>query len=196
MGKNRYHTDVERAQKVALHKTGLSQRQISEQLGVSKSSVQRAIEKFNMEGIYNNRKKSGRPRKTTPRDDNTMKRIVAQSSTSSCKSVRANLLRKGTNVSISTISRRLSTEFGLKSYKPVKKPRLTPTMKKKRLEFARNKANFLIGGPILLQMMVYTYIYMYYCIYIYMYIYISIDLTDVLLCPPLIDWPLCYYETK
>ena len=86
MGENRYHADVERAQKVALHKTGLSQRQISEQLGVSKSSVQRAIEKFNMEGIYNNRKKSGRPRKTTPRDDNTMKRIVARSSMSSCKS--------------------------------------------------------------------------------------------------------------
>ena len=66
MGGNQYHTDVERAQMVALHKTGLSQRQISEQLGVSKSSVQRAIEKFNMEGIYGNRKKSGRPRKTTP----------------------------------------------------------------------------------------------------------------------------------
>ena len=83
-----------------------------------------------------------------------MKRIVARSPTSSCKKVRANLLRKGTNVSISTISHRLSTEFGLKYYKPAKKTRLTPTMKKKRLEFARNKANFLIGGPILLQMMV------------------------------------------
>ena len=110
MGENRYHTDVERAQMVALHKTGLSQHQISEQLGVSKSSVQRAIEKFNMEGIYGNRKKSGRSRKTTPRDDNTMKRIIARSPTSSCKKCCANLLRKATTVSsIRTISRRLGT---------------------------------------------------------------------------------------
>ena len=49
----------------------------------------------------------------------------------------ANLLRKGTDVSISTASRRLSREFGLKSCKPAKKPKLTPMMKKKRLAFAK-----------------------------------------------------------
>ena len=65
MGKNRYHTDVERAQIVALHKNGLSQRRISKQIGVNRSSVQRVIKKFNSERIYGDRKKSGRPRKTT-----------------------------------------------------------------------------------------------------------------------------------
>ena len=144
MGKNPYTTEVKRAQIVALHKNGLSQRQISKQLSVSKSSVQRAIQKFNEEGIYGNRKRSGRPRKTTPRDDSTMKRIVARSPMSSCKKVGAQLLRKGTNVSVSTVSRRLSQEFGLKSYKPAKKPRLTPLMKMKRLDFAKKHNHWTV----------------------------------------------------
>ena len=62
---------------------------------------------------------------------------MARSPTSSCNKVRANLLRKGTDVSISTVSRRLSKEFGLKSCKPTKKTKLTPIMKKKRLAFAK-----------------------------------------------------------
>ena len=135
MGKNLYHTDVERSQIAALHKIVLSQRQISKQIGVNRSSVQRAIKKFTSEGIYGNRKKSGRPRKTTARDDNTIKRIVTRSPTSSCKKASANLLKKGTDVSVSTISRRPSKEFGLKSGKPAKNPKLTPIMKRKRLEF-------------------------------------------------------------
>ena len=46
MVKNRNHTDVERGQIVVLHKNGLSQRQISMQLGINRSSVQRAIKKI------------------------------------------------------------------------------------------------------------------------------------------------------
>ena len=57
MVKNWYHTDVERGQIVALHKNGLSQRQISKQLGINRSSVQRAIKKFATEEIFDNRKK-------------------------------------------------------------------------------------------------------------------------------------------
>ena len=103
MGKNQYHTNVEHAQIVALHKIGLSQCQISKDIGVNRSSIQKAIKKFTLEGIYGNWKKSGRPRKTTAQDDNTIKRIVACSPTSSCKKVPANL-KKDTNVSVSTIS--------------------------------------------------------------------------------------------
>ena len=66
-----------------------------------------------------------------------MKHNVARSPTSSCKKIRSHLLLKGTNVSLSTISCRLSKEFGLKSYKPSKKPLLISRMKKKRLEFAK-----------------------------------------------------------
>ena len=120
MRKNWYVTNFERAQIVALHKYELSQRQISKHFGINKSPVQRTIKKLTTEGIYGNRINSGRPRKTTPRDDNTM-RFVGRSSTSSFKKVCGNLLRKATDISVSTISRRLSKEFGLKSYKPGKR---------------------------------------------------------------------------
>ena len=58
--------------------------------------------------------KSARPRKTTVRDDNTTKRIVARSFTSFCKKVRANLFKKCTDVSVSTNFRRLSKEIWIK----------------------------------------------------------------------------------
>ena len=61
-----------------------------------------------------------------------------RSPTSSMKKIKAELLRRGRKVSHMTVSRRLSKEFNLKSYKSAKKPRLTPAMKAKRLQFANN----------------------------------------------------------
>ena len=54
MTKNLYHTEIERAQIVALYKNGLSQHQKFKQLSISKSSIQRAITKFKNEKIYGN----------------------------------------------------------------------------------------------------------------------------------------------
>ena len=85
MTKNSYHTEVEHDQIIALHRNGLSQCQISKQLSVSKSSIKRAITKSKNKGIYGNQKKSGKPRKTTSRDDTSMKHTVAQSPTRFCK---------------------------------------------------------------------------------------------------------------
>ena len=104
MTKNSYHPEVECAQIVALHKNGLSQHQISEQLSISKSSIQGVITKFKNEEIYGNQNKNVRLRKTTFQDDTSIKRAAAQSPTSSCKKIRSHLLLKGTNASISTTS--------------------------------------------------------------------------------------------
>jgi len=52
------------------------------------------------------------------------------------KKLSAALLRKGTGVHIASVSQSLRYQFGLKSYKPVRKSKLTPLMKSKRLEFA------------------------------------------------------------
>ena len=104
MTKNSYHTKVEHAQIVALHKNGLSQCQISKQLRISKLSIQRAITKFKNKGTYGHQKKSGKSRKITSRDDTSMKHAVAWSPTSFCKKIRFHLLLKDTNASITTIS--------------------------------------------------------------------------------------------
>jgi len=66
-----------------------------------------------------------------------MKRIVVRSPTSYLKKIRAALLRKGTDVHITSVSRSSRFQFSLKSYKPARKPRFTPRMKSKRLEFAK-----------------------------------------------------------
>ena len=122
MGKKPSLSAIQRGQIVILHQEGLSERKISEKLSISRPAVHRAIEKYKEDGTYVDKPRSGRPRKTTPRDDHIIKRTVIRSPHSSCKKVRANLLRHVTEVSISTVSRRLSKEFGLKSNKPAAKP--------------------------------------------------------------------------
>ena len=97
-----------------------------------------AIAKYQQDGSYTDKKRTGRPRVTTAREDNEMRRIAVRSPTSSMKKIRAPLLRRGRRISHMTISRRLSKEFNIKSCKPAKKPRLTAAMKAKRLQFANN----------------------------------------------------------
>ena len=107
-------------------------------MGCSKTVVQQAIAKYQQDGSYTDKKRTGRPRVTTSRVDNVMRRIAVRSPTSSMKKIRAELLRIGRRISHKTVSRRLSKEFNMKSYKPAKKPRLTGAMKAKRLQFANN----------------------------------------------------------
>jgi len=114
-----------------LHNEGLSEHKIAAKLKVSKTAVHQSIKKFNQHGSYKDLHRRGRPRKTTIRDDYLMKRIVTRSPLSSINNVRTALLERGVTVGCMTVSRRLSWEFDLKSYKPARKPRLTPAMKAK-----------------------------------------------------------------
>ena len=66
-----------------------------------------------------------------------IKRIAACSPICSLKKIRAALLGKGTDVHITTVFQRLRFNFGLKSHKAARKPRVTPRMKSKRLAFAK-----------------------------------------------------------
>ena len=138
MGKKKSLSKVQRAQIVALQGQNLYKRQIPAQMGCSKTAVHQAIAKYQQDGSYTDKKRTGRPRVTTAREDNVIRRIVVRSPTSSMKKIRAELLRRGRRISHMTVSRRLSKEFNLKSYKPAKKPKLTANMKTKRLQFANN----------------------------------------------------------
>lgn len=142
MGKKASLSEIQRAQIVILCNEGQSERKISEKLNVSKTAVHQAIVKFKNTGLYSDQKRSGRPRKTTVRDDHLIRRIAVRSPTSSCKKIRSVLLQKGTDIHRSTVSRRLTTEFGLHSRKPARKPLLTKTMKAKRLAFAKKYAQW------------------------------------------------------
>ena len=142
MGRKTALSEVERAQIVILHKEGLSEREIIKRISRSKTAVHQAIMRFKNFGSYKDKKRSGRPSKTTPRDDHLIRRIVLKSPTASCKKIRSALLQKGTSIHRTTVSRRLVHEFKLKAHKPAKKPRLTNAMKAKRLAFAQKYAHW------------------------------------------------------
>ena len=115
MGKKKSLSEVQRAQIVALHGQNLSERQISAQMGCSKTAVHQAIAKYQQDDSYTDKKRTGRPRVITAREDNVMRRIVVRSPTSSMKKIRAELLRRGRRISHITVSRGLSTVFNMKS---------------------------------------------------------------------------------
>ena len=144
MGKNVPLSEVERAQIVALHKEGHSEQLISQKMKKSKTAVHNAMAKFRNTGTYTTAKKSGRPRKTTPRDDHAIRRIVVRSPMSSASKIRSSLLAKGTDISRRTVSRRLVDDFDLKAHKPAHKPRLTQAMKSNRLAFAKKHVKWTI----------------------------------------------------
>ena len=130
MGKKTSILAEKRAQINLLSEEGHSERQISIRLGVSKTAVHQALAKFQKCAICMDRKRSGRPLKTSSRDEHIIKKIAVRSPLSSSKKIRKELLQTGVNISRSTVLRRLNTKFGLKACKPAQKPRLTPLMKK------------------------------------------------------------------
>ena len=77
---------------MSLHQEGYSERAISEKLKFSKTAIHNAIVKFFNSGSYSDSKRSGRPRKMTPREDNAIKRIAVQSPMMPSMTIRLALL--------------------------------------------------------------------------------------------------------
>ena len=123
-----------------------SERLISDRIKRSKNAIHNAVVTFKKTGTYLDAKRSGSPRKSTQRDEHIIRRTAVWSPMSSASKIRSVglLLAKGANISRRTVSRRLVIDFGLKACKLVKKPRLTPAMKAKRLRFVKKHAKWTI----------------------------------------------------
>ena len=67
---------------------------------------------------FHDKKRSGRPRKTSPYDHNIIRRIAVWSPTGFGKKIRVALLLKGIDVHRTTASRCLVHDFKLKALKP------------------------------------------------------------------------------
>lgn len=145
MGKKPSLSPTKRVQIVTLRGEGYSERQLAAKFKCSKTAVHQALARYQETSTYRDKQRSGRPRVTSARDDSLMKRMVIRSPSSSLSKIKAALGQAGTAVSGSTVSRRLSNEFGLKSRKPAAKPRLTPVMKQKRLDFAQKYKDWTIA---------------------------------------------------
>ena len=79
MGKKQSLSAEEQAQIVTLRNLKFSVRQIAEKMKVSKTAVYNAIMKYQNEGVFINRKRSGRSRVTTTREDCFMYKAVSYS---------------------------------------------------------------------------------------------------------------------
>ena len=121
---------------VKLHKEKHTIREISEKVKRSESVVDRVVKSYNDTGKIVSAFKTGRPRKTSAREDRIMQRMSLKDRFKSCTEIRR-VMNSTTcvNVSRQTVSRRLQ-EIGLFNRTPRKKPLVSSNNNNKRLEFA------------------------------------------------------------
>ena len=120
---------------VKLHKEKHTMRDISEKWKRSKSVVGRVVKSYNDTGKIVSTFKTGRPRKTSAREDRIMQHISLMDRFKSCTEIeRVMNSTLCVNVSRQIVFRRLQ-EIGLFNRTPRKKP-LVGSKNKKRVEFA------------------------------------------------------------
>ena len=115
MGKNKHITNKVAAQIVMYRDVGWKQNAIAEKLNIYQSVVSRTVKRYRHSKTFSQLKKTDRPRVTSERTDNLIKRIVTKQPTSSQIYFELPLT---SSVSCRTIRRRLHDEFDLKSYRP------------------------------------------------------------------------------
>lgn len=119
---------------ITLQEEGYSIRQISKKLKLSISGVVKTIHQYRDTGSYNDRPRSGAPRKTSQREDKFLVVISKRNRFKTVRDLTAELnTSKETPVSESTVRRRLAAK-NLKGYIAAKKPLLRVINKKKRLQ--------------------------------------------------------------
>lgn len=130
------YTPRKRACIVALHKEGLSIREIVAKGHGKKSGIANVIKRYASTGQTTPKKRCGRPKISSGRADRVLSRLATTGRFKGSTELAADWFEAtGTNASSSTVRRRLITD-GLKSYRPAKKPLLTEFQRERRLKFA------------------------------------------------------------
>lgn len=133
-----------RAQIVILNKTGKKQREIAKLVCVSQNGVKTTLQRYAATRSYTDRKRGGRPRKTSKIDDRRIQVISKRDRFKTAPDIRAEVNQSLTNpISDTTVTRRL-LEFGLYGRVAAKKPLLRPQNIRKRLKWAKEHANWSI----------------------------------------------------
>lgn len=142
MGKKSISHD-KRVEIVTLFKQGdLSYREIGDRCQVSKDCVMTTVKNWQQNGSVDEKKRSGRPRKTTERQDRKLFSLARATPTASTKSLSSSWVDNGEKLgSSSTVSRRLR-EFGLESHVAVEKPKLTKVHKRTRASWCKARLNW------------------------------------------------------
>lgn len=142
MGKKKEIDESTRSVIIYLHKKGLSQRKIAEECHVSRGAVENAIRISEETGGFKTRKRTGRPRVTTKREDSVIVRTALRNRRLTATQITAMTNEtRSSPISRKTINNRLH-KAGLRGRVAMRKPLLRPQNKVKRLEWAKKHENW------------------------------------------------------
>ncbi|XP_072389674.1 uncharacterized protein [Diabrotica undecimpunctata] len=123
------------------HKNGKSSREIAFAVNCNQSAVIRVIKKYAEQGKIDDRPRSGRPKKTSVRDDAAFRRTsLADRSLNSTQLTKLWSEFTGVSVCTSTVRKRLLS-FGLRGCKARKKPLLSRKAKIAPFEMGQGTSN-------------------------------------------------------
>lgn len=136
-------TSIEQRHRIiVLHEEGYSSTEIAKRVKCHRTTVSRMIEKYKKNGSVDDKHRSGRPRKSTERQDRTLRRIsMCNRKLTSPQITRIWSQTCSVEVCTSTVRRRLLAK-GLKGCRARSKPLLTDHHRKCRLAWAKKHANW------------------------------------------------------
>ena len=108
-------------------------RRIYPRMGISATN---RVNVFNTTCDIQDKKSTGRPRKTSHKEDKEIEKMVLNYKEANTQKITRELTSLGTNISSRTVNRRLA-ERGFKYSYPTQKPALTKKQKSLRLSFAK-----------------------------------------------------------
>uniref|UniRef100_A0A3B1JWP7 Transposase Tc1-like domain-containing protein n=1 Tax=Astyanax mexicanus TaxID=7994 RepID=A0A3B1JWP7_ASTMX len=115
---------------VKLLEEGNSSRMVAKDVGCSQSAVSKIWTKYKQHGMVVKAKRTGRPRKTSKRQDKQLK-------------MKHKWEEAGANVCDRTVRNRLK-EMGFQYRKAKRKPSLTPKHKRTRLQWAKERQSWTV----------------------------------------------------
>ena len=134
-------SDLEKGQIIAYNQMGYSIREIAEEIGRGKSTVNRWVLKYEETGETGRKKGSGRPRKTTKRFDRRLVRHMKPNRKITSRKIISDL---GLDISQRTVTRRLN-EAGYISFFQRKKAFVNKRNRKKRVRWAKDHKNWSVA---------------------------------------------------
>jgi transposase len=135
------HADVKRAMYNRVQQ-GIPNQEVAAEFGVVKSTITKIIKLFAETGSFEARKKSGRPKVTSARDDNILERLSKKNPFATASELNAEMKEfYGVDCCVSTTKSRLRAA-NLFGRRPARKPYISKKNRKARLSFARDHLNW------------------------------------------------------
>ena len=129
----------------ALAREDIKQGAIAARVGLTRATVNRILKRHAATGSLVPGKSSGAPRKTTPRQDRALLRMVRQDRFLSARALMAQIRNLyGMRAGRTTVNNRLLSR-GYRAYRPTTKPLLTANHRRLRLEWAQRWRNLTVA---------------------------------------------------